>query len=435
MAATIADFQNVSDTSVDLCTQWPVMARALQGVGAFFSAKISTGTEPDDVLHGVNLGISSQSTTFLDWRVLVDASDNFTIDENDGTDGSPSWQNRLSLPLTVSRALVSDANGGITVSATTAAEQAALNGLTASRALVSDGSGLVSAASTTSTEIGALNGLTASRNLVSDSSGLVSVLGGTREVLLTDRDYYVRTDGSDSNDGLTDSSGGAFLTWQHALDVVYGTLDLGGFDVTINIGNGTYTAAIALEAPQVGPGRVILSGDTTTPSNVVISTTSEDAINLSNEATLYLEGIKIQTTTSGHGVFVDSLAMARFIGLFETGAIALDAFSANRNGFVFIETNYTINGNQRTHWGAGDAGIIRCAGRTITVSGTPAFSGQFCSAIRLGLASVNANTFSGSATGTRYVANGNGVIRTDGGGATYFPGDAAGSTATGGQYL
>jgi HK97 family phage major capsid protein len=45
------------------------------------------------------------------------------------------------------------------------------------------------------------------------------------------------------------------------------------------------------------------------------------------------------------------------------------------------------------------------------------------------------HTFSGSATGTRYLANGNAVVFTNGGGASYLPGNAAGSTATGGQYL
>jgi hypothetical protein len=44
-------------------------------------------------------------------------------------------------------------------------------------------------------------------------------------------------------------------------------------------------------------------------------------------------------------------------------------------------------------------------------------------------------TFSGNATGARYSALLNGVLYTGGGGANYFPGNAAGSTGSGGQYL
>jgi hypothetical protein len=51
--------------------------------------------------------------------------------------------------------------------------------------------------------------------------------------------------------------------------------------------------------------------------------------------------------------------------------------------------------------------------------------------VRISSANV---TFSGAATGARYFANMNSIIQTNGGGANFFPGDSAGSTATGGQY-
>ena len=46
-------------------------------------------------------------------------------------------------------------------------------------------------------------------------------------------------------------------------------------------------------------------------------------------------------------------------------------------------------------------------------------------------------TFTNGATvtGTRYSVTNNGVVFTNGGGATYLPGNAAGSSANGGQYL
>ena len=44
-------------------------------------------------------------------------------------------------------------------------------------------------------------------------------------------------------------------------------------------------------------------------------------------------------------------------------------------------------------------------------------------------------TFIGTATGMRYSAGYSGIINTAGGGANYFPGTVAGTTAAGGQYV
>jgi hypothetical protein len=51
------------------------------------------------------------------------------------------------------------------------------------------------------------------------------------------------------------------------------------------------------------------------------------------------------------------------------------------------------------------------------------------------MAHINGNTYSGAATGKRYAVATNAVLNTNGGGANYFPGDVAGTTATGGQYV
>ena len=74
------------------------------------------------------------------------------------------------------------------------------------------------------------------------------------------------------------------------------------------------------------------------------------------------------------------------------------------------------------------------SGVKANVSGTPAFSTAFATATRLGVINVGNITFTGSATGTRYDVVLNSVIDTSGGGANFFPGDVAGTTATGGQY-
>lgn len=100
-----------------------------------------------------------------------------------------------------------------------------------------------------------------------------------REVLTANRTYYVRTDGSDSNNGLANTSGGAFLTIQKAINTIVGNLDLAGFTVTIQVGDGTYTGAASFSAPWTGGGAVTIQGNSSTPANVLVSVTGNAMAN------------------------------------------------------------------------------------------------------------------------------------------------------------
>ena len=88
--------------------------------------------------------------------------------------------------------------------------------------------------------------ISAPTGLAKADVGLGNVLNvAQREALTANRTYYVRTDGSNSNDGLTNSSGGAFLTIQKAIDTA-ATLDLNGHTITVQVGDGTYSESVAL---------------------------------------------------------------------------------------------------------------------------------------------------------------------------------------------
>lgn len=252
-----------------------------------------------------------------------------------------------------------------------------------------------------------------------------------REVLTADRTYYVRTDGSDSNNGLANTSGGAFLTIQKAVNTV-AALDLSIYNVTIQVGAGTYTGNVGFTAPWVGTGTVTLQGDNATPSNVIISTVG-NAIIVNAGAILRLGGFKIQTTTSGVGIYIPG-GNVTIVGKMEYGACVQPHIQLSGGRFVNTGNAYTISGSATAHIILDAFAYAQDVSSTITLTGTPAFSTAFISCSD-SFIQCNANTFSGSATGVRYSATANGIIQTFGAGATYLPGGTAGTTGTQGQYL
>jgi hypothetical protein len=292
--------------------------------------------------------------------------------------------------------------------------------------------------------ISAATGLLAAANNLADLANTAAARGnlGVRDVLTANRIYYVRSDGNDGNSGLANTSGGAFLTIQKAINVCQ-TIDLSGFAVTIQVGNGTYTGATVCNVPFLG-GLVTLSGDTTTPGNVVVSVTSNDAINVSNGAALNVQGLKLGTTTSGSCLVASASGIIAVTGKMDFGASAGAHVYANFGGFVLFGTqvsaiDYNITGSAGFHHISQAGGMIRAdpmtpGGNTVTITGTPAFSVAFAYASENASIRVSNYTFSGSATGQRYNVSMNATINTFGSGASYIPGNSAGATATGGQY-
>lgn len=269
---------------------------------------------------------------------------------------------------------------------------------------------------------------------VTPTDGTTTVLsGGTlREVLTANRNYYVRTDGSDSNNGLTNTAGGAFLTIQKAITVAYG-LDLSIYNVVINIAAGTYTGNVNVTGPHVGSGNIVINGDVTTPSNVVISTTGF-AISVTQGAQLVVQGVKLTAASSAACINIASGAIVTLGGQTEFGACASGHHVYCDGGYFISSVAEIISGNvPGAHYLAANNGYINCQYATWTASGSVS-TGSFAQASGGGILYAFGNTSSGTFTGGRYYAALNGVINTNGGGANYFPGNSAGSTATGGQY-
>ncbi len=280
---------------------------------------------------------------------------------------------------------------------------------------------------------GTLNGDTLWR-CTSDSTGTINVSAVTitralRERLTANRTYYVRTDGNDNNSGLVNSAAGAFLGATKAFETIRDTLDMAGFDVTVSIADGTYTAPIVCSRQWSGRGRVLFVGNTGTPANVVINPTGANALSVVNGAILSLvDGMELRTTTSGYALDAGTHGQIFLGNNLRFGAVAAGYahMVADSLGFINANANYTISGGGAHHWLSFEHGLIECLSRTITLSGTPAFTSSFAAVRRAGHISASGNTYSGSATGPRFSAQSGGSIFTNNAGLTALPGDAAG---------
>ncbi|CAA2141813.1 hypothetical protein HYPP_02835 [Hyphomicrobium sp. ghe19] len=255
--------------------------------------------------------------------------------------------------------------------------------------------------------------------------------GGPREVLTANRTYYVNgSTGSDStNDGL--SIGSPFATLQKAENVAR-TIDFNGFSVTISIGDGTYTAGVTVgqKVGQAGATNYRFTSTSADATKVIVSTTSASCF--SCLAPCQIDRVTMQTTTSGSGIWMQVAGLVQY-SLVIFGACATYCLNASAPGAkIQCVGAFTIAGNAGAFAVASDSCQIQCESVTITLTGTPAIT-QFVLVTRGGGILMRALTFSGSATGLRYVATMNGTIETGGGGASYFPGSSAGVTSTGGQ--
>lgn len=254
---------------------------------------------------------------------------------------------------------------------------------------------------------------------------------GGREVLTGNRTYYVRTDGSDSNDGLSNVSGGAFLTIQKAYNTAL-TLDLSGYAVTIQIADGTYTSGLSITSPLVG-GTLTVKGNATTPDNVLISTAGSSIYVSGAGPSVSIQSLKV-ASSSGDGIVVANGANVSGTAI-SYGTCAGAHLRALSNGVYTPLTSEKWSGNAQGHYLVSSGGIVN--GNTVAINVSAAISFSLATVFCETSSIVNfyALTYSGSAvTGTRYGVIQNSVCNTYGGGASYFPGSAAGNVSTGGLY-
>lgn len=255
-----------------------------------------------------------------------------------------------------------------------------------------------------------------------------------REKLSAARTYYVRTDGSDSNDGLSNTAGGAFLTIQKAVDVA-ASLDLGIYDITIRC-RGVFSSTTVLKS-IIGSGRVVIRGDAddTLTMSVAVSGTSVNAFEFGPgfQGTYRLQYMAISSaggsgvTTGGAGPANVEIANVAF------GACNFYHVWAASNQVIDFVGPCSISGGSFAFARSSDSAVVRM-NQAFTLTGTPAFGSGFVVSERAAGIVATLASFIGSATGNRYQVTLNAYIFVNGAGASFLPGSSAGVASTGGQY-
>jgi hypothetical protein len=203
--------------------------------------------------------------------------------------------------------------------------------------------------------------------------------------------------------------------------------------------NGDNTTKIATTA--FGGAAYTLKGDTTTPANVILTN------NAAGWGTFYvpgpgpqgwsIQGFRITASGSNSGaIFGFNGAVINYANI-EFGACGNYHVWLNNGSFASMNGNCNVVATgTNIHWLMQQGCRMDTRGMTLTLTGTPAFATTFCQMNDICDILCSGMTFSGAATGSRFVMAGNSVINSSGAAeASYFPGNVAGTKPTGSLWI
>lgn len=261
-----------------------------------------------------------------------------------------------------------------------------------------------------------------------------------------DKTLYVRKDGTDTNDGSANDSGHAFLTVQRAIQEAF-KYDCAGHAIIVQVGDGTYVESVRVSGTIKGladPGagaKIFIRGNATTPSNVAITSATVETTGyaiLADHGNLHLRVENLIVSNSvgmGNGIGALNGAFVEIGTGVNFGTCVGSHITAGRGGVVYApNSGYAISGGAASHVHAFNNGAVNYTPASVLLSGTPAFSTGFAFAELGGTIVATGTTFTGSATGKHFSVTSGGILSTGGAGATYLPGDTAGTFASGGVW-
>ncbi|MDO8980540.1 MAG: hypothetical protein Q7V17_15035 [Afipia sp.] len=272
------------------------------------------------------------------------------------------------------------------------------------------------------------------RNVTTDTFEFATAPGGASIATSgTQSGTFNVATGNDSNSGLTLAQ--ALLTTQAAWDKA-SNLDGGTHDIFIQLADSVYTSVTYLNFGPVAGNQKYIQGNTTFPSNVLVSTTGTPCFAGGGRVSVTFRGMEVRTFTSGSCFYAANFAYFTIGSGMRFGACAEAHLRADTLGFILAQNfGYTVSGAAGYHAFC-NGGSMTFSGVAMTVYGNPAWAAAFAQVSGPCLLVGYLWTIAaGSATGTRTVINGNGVMNLFGAAQSTLPGSANGTPTTGGQII
>jgi hypothetical protein len=263
------------------------------------------------------------------------------------------------------------------------------------------------------------DGAGTTRMFYKNSAGTETPLGG-RVVLSADTTYNI-------------GAAQTYTTPQALYEYVRDFVDTAGFDVIGQLSDSSITTTSDIDGPLTGGGRFILRGDTTTPGNRILTTsTSEYTLEIVNGATVYLEGVKLtHTGAAGGACFVRHGAELVISDNpeFGGGTGSVVDIALQNDARLRIVGDYRISGTRTRHIsGSSNSNLSTINAVTVTLVSTPVWTEAFAySHASARLCFRSDMTFSGSATGKRFLVEKGGEIFANGAALDFLPGNADGT--------
>jgi hypothetical protein len=276
---------------------------------------------------------------------------------------------------------------------------------------------------------------------LSTTTGNANPLGTA--TVATGSPIYSAATGNDNNSGLNSNRAGAFLTIAAAMSAISGQIDFGGKQVNMILTDGTYSAGFQYLGWS-GFGQLLVQGNPSFPSNVFLDVSSPGTpfggifeLSAPTPGVMTFNGIKFRSTGSARAhISVQSVGCNVNVANCEFGPIPAGTFStAISNNYP--GTEITIAGGHVIlgpfpGFLASQGGVITSFNQTLVILGVPAVDWNFVFGGRASFTYAAGITWSGSATGTRYQINEYSTLSV---GGNTVPGNANGTTATGGQVV